>query len=215
MRKAKSTMNITIAPICKTDANVLEERHRNAVEATRSSKITMIPTKVTIHMVLRFMMNEWLVLLSSLPEVEMTVDAKVNRHSQQLIQRASDLHFSFFPSFLLFAFSEFVSRLCTLFTRFTVWYCTLLLTHLGLSFFLTHTPRYTETGRGRVRLIRLYFFSFFFGWLQEERVFTRKAREISSLLFAVGLLGVQIVSGCSGVQHRGNSMRSRRGREGG
>lgn len=47
-------MNITIAPICNIDASVLDDKHRNAVDATNSNKITIIPTKVTIHIVLRF-----------------------------------------------------------------------------------------------------------------------------------------------------------------
>lgn len=50
-------MKITIAPICMTEASVLEERQRNAVDATSSSKTTMMPTKVTIHMMLRFMLT--------------------------------------------------------------------------------------------------------------------------------------------------------------
>ena len=48
-------MNITIAPICKIDASVLDDKHRKAVDATNRSKITIIPTKVTIHIVLKFM----------------------------------------------------------------------------------------------------------------------------------------------------------------
>lgn len=81
MRKANSTINITIAPICKTDANVLEERHRNAVEATRRSKITIIPTKVTIHMVLRFMMNDSMFLYCR--ELNDDSTSKVNNRERE------------------------------------------------------------------------------------------------------------------------------------
>jgi galactose mutarotase-like enzyme len=36
----------------------LEERHRNAVDATSSSNTTTMPTNVTIHMILRFIVSE-------------------------------------------------------------------------------------------------------------------------------------------------------------
>jgi hypothetical protein len=49
---------MTIAPIWRTEANVFEDKHLKAVDATRRNRMTMIPTKVTIHIVLIFMMDD-------------------------------------------------------------------------------------------------------------------------------------------------------------
>ena len=44
-----------MAPICNMEASVFEDKHRKAVDATSNKSTTIIPTKVTIHMMLRFM----------------------------------------------------------------------------------------------------------------------------------------------------------------
>jgi len=48
---------MTIAPICRTDARVLDERQRKAVDAISRKRMTRMPIKVTIHIVLKFIMK--------------------------------------------------------------------------------------------------------------------------------------------------------------
>lgn len=51
-------MNMTTAPICKIEAKVFDDKHLKAVDATKRKRMTMMPTKVTIHMVLIFMSKQ-------------------------------------------------------------------------------------------------------------------------------------------------------------
>lgn len=50
-------MNMTIDPIWSTDANVFEDKHLKAVDAINRNRMTTMPTAVTIHMVLIFILT--------------------------------------------------------------------------------------------------------------------------------------------------------------
>lgn len=59
IRIPNNTMNITMDPISMTDASVLDDKHRNAVDAINSNNTTTIPTMVTSHIVPTSILSEY------------------------------------------------------------------------------------------------------------------------------------------------------------